>query len=99
MAEEGKQFSIENLNEEVSKSWQNTRQAGQQLNEAYLQVKSVHEDLRLFIEGLDEQWVDKQINEWAKDRLIEDVQSGLVQKDLIGVTNFKDERQSGSGLI
>lgn len=54
MQQEGKNYSVENLNIEVSKSWQSTKKAGDLLNFTYQKVKSVRSDLRKFIENMDE---------------------------------------------
>jgi uncharacterized coiled-coil protein SlyX len=54
MQVEGKQFTVENLNREVSRSWQSTKKAGELLNLTYAKVKSVRDDLRRFIENMDE---------------------------------------------
>jgi uncharacterized coiled-coil protein SlyX len=92
--EEGKQFTVENLNKEVSRSWQSTKKAGELLNLTYQKVKSVREDLKRFIENMDEQWVEKKINEWAKDRLAEDVQADIREAEKREVERFKDMQEN-----
>ena len=64
---ENEQFSMKNLNKEVTQSYKRTKQAGENLNSLYSKIKNVHAGINEFIEALPEDHLTQETNSFAFD--------------------------------
>lgn len=71
-------FSVDSLNSISLQVNSATEQAGNILNSTFGEIKSIHQQVRKFIENLEEKWTEKSLLEWTEQKLTADV-TGTVQ--------------------
>jgi hypothetical protein len=54
-----------------------TQTAGNILKATYADIKSVHLEVKKFIENLDEKWVEKYIMDWTEQKLAAEIKASL----------------------